>query len=62
MRSAEIVTAFWEDVWNAHEPDAETGKGGSEYGAAASTQDEPECSEKLAQQLWGHENVLSCGC
>src|SRR6478609_8873615 len=22
MRSTEIVTAFWEDVWNAHEPDA----------------------------------------
>jgi len=22
MRSTEIVTAFWEDVWNAHEPNA----------------------------------------
>src|SRR5258705_2657468 len=22
MRSREIVTAFWDDVWNAHEPDA----------------------------------------
>ena len=22
MGSMEIVTAFWEDVWNAHEPDA----------------------------------------
>jgi steroid delta-isomerase-like uncharacterized protein len=22
MRSTEIVTAFWEDVWNGHEPDA----------------------------------------
>ena len=22
MRSTEIVTAFWDDVWNAHEPDA----------------------------------------
>src|SRR3954468_1093092 len=22
MRSTEIVTAFWEDVWNAHDPDA----------------------------------------
>jgi steroid delta-isomerase-like uncharacterized protein len=22
MRSTEIVNAFWDDVWNAHEPDA----------------------------------------
>ena len=22
MRSTEIVTAFWDEVWNAHEPDA----------------------------------------
>ena len=22
MRSTEVVTAFWDDVWNAHEPDA----------------------------------------
>ena len=22
MRSTETVTAFWEDVWNAHDPDA----------------------------------------
>jgi len=22
MGSTEIVTGFWEDVWNAHEPDA----------------------------------------
>src|SRR5690242_1480719 len=22
MRSTEIVAAFWEDVWNAHDPDA----------------------------------------
>jgi len=22
MRSTEIVTAFWDDVWNAHDPDA----------------------------------------
>lgn len=22
MRSTEIVTTFWDDVWNAHDPDA----------------------------------------
>jgi steroid delta-isomerase-like uncharacterized protein len=25
MRSTEIVTAFWDDVWNAHQPDAVDG-------------------------------------
>jgi hypothetical protein len=22
MRSTEVVTAFWDEVWNTHEPDA----------------------------------------
>lgn len=25
MRATEIVTAFWDDVWNAHQPDAVDG-------------------------------------